>query len=317
MAVLFSGHEIASFAVHYEDLAADYSGVIRSVLKWLGTPDADMVAVPPARLKRQSTARNEEWLARYLAFKSEGGHVAQTSASEATGNAPSESIQRTLDRIPNSWKQWVAHSKLHKTGDDAIVEVLTNNGYSRASALAEVKRAGSDPYLLGAARTQQGLSKGAALLNALGQLGRLDPHSNAVERRSNLSRDEFRDRYYAANRPVIIENLMTGWKAMTAWTPDYLKSVAGDRVVEVMTGRDGDPKFEMNGRKHRTEMRFAGYIDKVYSGQVTNDYCMVANNGFLRRPEAQPLLQDFTAFPEYLNPAATAPQCFLWFGPPA
>lgn len=47
-----------------------------------------------------------------------------------------------------------------------------------------------------------------------------------------------------------------------------------------MTGRDADPKYEMNGRKHCTELRFADYIDKVYSGKVTNDYYMVANNVF-------------------------------------
>ena len=147
------------------------------------------------------------------------------------------------------------------------------------------------------------------------QLARLNSQAKVIERRSHLSRDEFRDRFYAANRPVIIEGLMTGWRAMTTWTPDYLKSVAGDRMVEVMTGRDADPKYEMNARKHRTEMRFADYIDMVYSGRVTNDYYMVANNAFFQKPEAQPLLADFTAFREYLNPVTAGRQCFLWFGP--
>jgi ribosomal protein L16 Arg81 hydroxylase len=71
----------------------------------------------------------------------------------------------------------------------------------------------------------------------------------------------------------------------------------------------------MNGRKHRTELRFADYIDMVYSGKVTNDYNMVANNAFFQRPEAQPLLEDFRPFPEYLNSATVGRQCFLWFGP--
>ena len=169
--------------------------------------------------------------------------------------------------------------------------------------------------MLGAARTQRRLNKAVSLLNIKGQLGRLDSQASIVERRSGLSRDEFRDRYYAANRPVIMQNLMTGWRATTAWTPDYLKSVAGDLMVEVMTGRDADPKYEMNGRQHRTELRFGDYIDMVYSGKVTNDYAMVANNGFLQRAEAQPLLKDFTAFPQYLNPASAGRQSFLWFGP--
>ena len=71
----------------------------------------------------------------------------------------------------------------------------------------------------------------------------------------------------------------------------------------------------MNGRKHHSELRFADYIDMVYSGKVTNDYYMVANSAFFQRPEAQPLLKDFTAFPEYLNPATASRQSFLWYGP--
>ena len=309
----FHDNRVVPFVVYYEDLVADYAGGIRSVLKWLGTPDADGIAIPPSRLQRQSNARSEEWLARYLALKA--GHQALSAASEIADNPLSESEQRTVETIPDAWKRWVAHSKLIKAKDDEIVEVLTKNGYDRDLALAEAKSAALDPYLLGAIQTYQRRNKGASLLQALGELGRLHSQAKVVERRANLSRDEFRDQYYAANRPVIIQNLMTDWKAMTAWTPDYLKSVAGDQTVEVMTGRNADPNYEMNGRKHRTEMRFADYVDMVYSGKVTNDYTMVPHNEFLQRADAQPLLKDFSSFPKYLNPAAVAQQCFLWFGP--
>jgi LPS sulfotransferase NodH len=311
----FGDNNIAPFVVYYEDLAADYQGTIASVLKWLGVPGADAIVVPRSRFKRQSNERNEEWLARYTAFKGERGDLAQSPASVGSGVLTFEGVEKPFDSIPNVWKRWVAQNKLLKTKDDAIVEVLVDNGYSRAAALAEVGRAASAPYLLGAALTQHRLSKGASLLNAMAQLARLDAKANTVERRTILSRDEFRDRYYAANRPVIIQGLMAGWRAMTAWTPDYLKSAAGDRTIEVMTGRNADAKYELNPRKHRTALRFADYIDMVYSGKVTNDYYMVANNLFFQRLEAQPLLQDFAAFPEYLNPAAVARQCFFWFGP--
>jgi LPS sulfotransferase NodH len=313
---LFHDNRIEPLVIHYEDLACDYTGAIRSTLKWLGTPNAEAVQIRPARLKCQSKERNEEWLARYTAFKNAGGGAAPDAASEVSDDSLVEWLGRTSDWIPGAWKRWIGHSKLSRTGDDAIVEVLTHNGYSRAAALAEVKKAASDPYLLGAAETWQRLRKAALLLNVQGQLARLSSQAaSTIERRSNLSRNEFRDRYYAANRPVIIQNLMTGWKAMTAWTPDYLKSVAGEGVVEVMTGRNADPNCELNAPKHRAEVRFADYIDMVFSGKVTNDYYMVGNNHFFQRPAAQPLLRDFVAIPEYLNPEASARQCFLWFGP--
>jgi hypothetical protein len=71
----------------------------------------------------------------------------------------------------------------------------------------------------------------------------------------------------------------------------------------------------VESQQHRKNIRFGDYVDMVYSGQVTNDYYLVANNGLLRQAEAQPLLADIGAFPAYLNPAATRQQCFLWFGP--
>ena len=90
---------------------------------------------------------------------------------------------------------------------------------------------------------------------------------------------------------------MTGWRAMHAWTPDYLKRVAGDHLVEVMAGRDADPKYETNAHQRRTTMRFADYVDLVYGGRKTNDYYLVANNLFFDRPEVQPLLDDFSPSP--------------------
>jgi LPS sulfotransferase NodH len=308
----FQENGITPLVIYYEDLVSNYTGTITAVLKWLGITDADAIATPSPRLQRQSDARSEEWLTRYTAFKGNGS--ARGEELEENSDPLSKRIRQNLETIPDAWKQWIGQSKTTRSSDDAIVEVLVNNGCSREAALAEVKNAASDPYLIGSARRQQRLNKAVSLLNIQGQLARLDSRA-VIERRSVLSREEFRDRYYAANRPVVIQGLMTEWRATTAWTPDYLKSVAGEHTVEVMTGRDADPRYEMNAHRHRTEMRFADYVDMVYSGKVTNDYCMVPNNGFLQRPGAQPLLRDFTPFSEYLRPAGAGTGCFLSFGP--
>jgi LPS sulfotransferase NodH len=75
----FQSNNIVPLIVYYEDLASDYRGNIIRVLKWLGVPNADAVAIPPPRLKQQSNARNDDWLARYTAFKAEADHFAQSS----------------------------------------------------------------------------------------------------------------------------------------------------------------------------------------------------------------------------------------------
>jgi hypothetical protein len=206
-------------------------------------------------------------------------------------------------------------SKLLGSSDETIVEVLTSNGYTRDAAVSETGKAASDPVLLAGARVRQHLRKAVSLLNIQGELAALDARAGVIERRSNLSRDEFRDRYYAANRPVIMQGLLTRWRALRLWTPDYLKNMGGDELVEVMTGRDADPGHETNTAGHRHEMRFADYIDMVYSGRVTNDYYMVANNAFLQSQPGQRLLDDLASLPDYLNPRTAEGHRFLWFGP--
>jgi LPS sulfotransferase NodH len=302
----FRANGMSPFVLYYEDLMADYPGAIRSILNWLGVPDAETVAVPAPRLTRQSNARNEDWLARYLDFKSRRGLVAPFPAVEEKADA------KTADHIPDAWKEWIGHSRLLQIGDDAMVAVLTGNGYAKEAALAEVKKAGSDPYLRAAAETYRRCSKGAALLNALGRMARLDSRAKLIDRCSILSRDEFRDGHYAANRPVIMQGLMSDWRAMQDWTPTTLKSAAANRVVEVMIRAPADAKHRANARVQRTQMRFSEYVDSVYGLKGADTVCMAPSSELLQAPA---LLAGVTGLPDYLNPAAAASDSFLALEP--
>jgi LPS sulfotransferase NodH len=308
----FRANRITPLVVGYEDLAADYAGTVRGVLGWLGVPGADAVEVPPARLRRQSDERSETWLKAYLDFRAAS---LPGQPADDTGSPLADRIEQLSVAVSPAWKQWIGQSKLLGIGDAEITEVLVRNGCRPSSATAAVAEAGRDDYLTGAVRGRTRLTKGTSMLNALGELARLDSRLVTVERRAAPAREVFRDRYYAANRPVILTGLMAGWPALTRWTPEYLKRVAGDQEVEVMTGREADPDYETNGSAHRRQMRFADYIDMVHSGRVSNDYYLVANNGFFQRPGTRPLLDDCPVFGQYLQPTDDGQQCFLWYGP--
>jgi LPS sulfotransferase NodH len=310
----FRDNRITPLVVPYEDLAADYAGTVRSVLRWLRVPGNGTV-VPPSRLQRQSGQRSEAWLERYTAFKEANAASLRATAPGGAHGPVTERIEELCDTVSAAWKQWIGQSKVLGVRDDEIAAVLIRTGYSRAAASAAMTEASGDDYLTGAAHAQKRLQRGASMLNVLGELARLDSGLTTIERRAAPSRGTFRDRYYAANRPVILTGLMRDWPAMTCWTPDYLKSAAGDQSVEVMTGRAADPRYELNLRAHRREMPFADYVDLVHSGQVTNDYYLVANNGFFGRPGTQSLLRDCPAFPQYLQPAQDGQHCFFWYGP--
>jgi hypothetical protein len=83
-----------------------------------------------------------------------------------------------------------------------------------------------------------------------------------------------------------------------------------------MTGRSGDPRYEINAHRHRTQMRFDAYIDMVYSGKVTNDYYMTATNLFFQNPNMRVFFNDLAPLPrKYLTPQVDGRRCFMWFGP--
>ena len=310
---VFDSNQIKPLVIEYEDLASDYAGTIHKALHPLGIRNPERAAIPAPRLRRQSTARNEQWAARYTALKT----TQPASLSTPTAQAADLFTPPTkpYDVVPDRWKQSVAQAHLLGHTRNAIAKVLINNGYSARAAHSEAQQAASDPYLLGSLRHQQRLKKAAALLNAQGQLRRLDSRAAIIERTGPLSRDEFRDRYYAANRPVIIEGLLSDFNALTSWTPDYLKRIAGQSTVEIMTGRAADPRYEINAHRHRTTMSFDAYIDMVYSGKVTNDYYMTARNTFFQKPRTRALLNDLRPLPHFLTAKVNGRQCFLWFGP--
>jgi LPS sulfotransferase NodH len=333
----FESNQLCPLKIYYEDLVADYSGTIISVLKWLNVPDAESVCVGRTRLKQQSDSLTEDWLAAYRKLKENGKHPEKTASptdAEATGTGEYSPLSEGLEddhsvalssplfvralklreTISDPWKRWIGESKLRKVADERIIDVLVRNGHARELAVAEVARAESDPYLMAGKDVQQRLDKSLSLLDSLHAVASLRPQAG-IERRANVSRAEFLEEYYAANRPVILQGLMSQWRAMTCWTPTYLKETIGDEQVEIMAGRDADPDYELNVDKHRRTLKLSAYVDMVYSGKITNDYYLVANNTFFQRPAGHALRADIEVFTEYLDPAAAENQTFLWFGP--
>jgi len=310
----FADHGAEPLVVQYEDLLVDYRGTIARTLEWLGVADTSSLDIPPPRLRRQSNERNEDWVARYTAC-SKSGVLHAPAPADVSCHSMLECNSSNGAPVTGAWRQWVAQSKLMGCSDEEIASVLTCNGIGRPAALAEVSTASHHPYLIGSARIYEPLRKARAFLRVQGELARLSSGAMHIERLDAPAVDEFRDSYYAANRPLILTNLMNDWPALRRWSSQYLKQRVGNAVVEVMTGRSANPNYEREIEKHRTQMPFARYVDMVDSGQATNDYYMVANNRFLQRPGAKTLLDELQALPEYLDPSLLDESCFLWFGP--
>jgi ribosomal protein L16 Arg81 hydroxylase len=230
-----------------------------------------------------------------------------------------QSIRSAADQIslPDEWRKWIATSRMLGLDHQSLVRVLVENGVNRRVAAEEVDATDGHPYFQAGHWIAQKLRKAQSLLGVYADLAALRPSAdgNSIERRSELSRAEFLDRYYAANRPVVLTEMMKDWRALALWSPEYFKATCGSESVEVMSDRDSDSNYEVNCESHKTTMRFRDYIDRVSTGGASNDCYMVANNHSLQRQGMRHLLSDIVAFPEYLDPASVEGGVFLWFGP--
>ena len=44
-----------------------------------------------------------------------------------------------------------------------------------------------------------------------------------IDRRDNLSYEEFAEKYLYANKPVIVTDMIRQWKALSRWTPEFFQ----------------------------------------------------------------------------------------------
>ena len=159
------------------------------------------------------------------------------------------------------------------------------------------------------------LRKREWLLETLERQRALSECGATIERRAGLSSDEFLDRYYAANRPVILTGEMSGWPALAKWTPDYLKQTVGSKMIEFQGDRSTSERFEIHKDAHRREMPFDKFIDLVSRPGAGNDAYLTAYNS-ARNADALSMLHRDLGFPEkFLSRDVEQPNGMMWIGP--
>jgi LPS sulfotransferase NodH len=143
--VFFESNQITPLVIKYEEFASDYAGTIQSVLQWLGIPNANRVTIPAPRLRRQSTALNDKWTARYTTLTGGRPHSPLAAAAKPADLPSFTQPIEPFTYLPDSWRQWVAHARDLGYTPDAIAKVLIANGYSSDTAHAEARKAAFDP----------------------------------------------------------------------------------------------------------------------------------------------------------------------------
>ncbi|MDQ6688617.1 MAG: cupin-like domain-containing protein [Actinomycetota bacterium] len=215
----------------------------------------------------------------------------------------------------SEWRTWIATNLLLDVAGGDVVNVLQQHGMTPEQATSEIAAVRQDPCFTAGVRIGEQLRKLESVLDMRHELETLSPTAGVLAHHPVVTREQFLTRYYAANRPVLIEGLVDDWPALSRWNPGYLREIVPDAQIEVMVDRIQDPNYEINSDHHKSAMRMADYVDAVKASGPSNDIYMVANNHFLENDEVAALWSDFTVPEIYLDAAQTKGSIFFWFGP--
>ena len=153
------------------------------------------------------------------------------------------------------------------------------------------------------------------LLETLERQRALSPAAVMIERRADLGAEEFLERYYAVNRPVILTGEMQDWPALKLWTPDYLKAKVGARIVEFQGDRTSNDRFEMDKDAHKRSGPFDAFIDRILEPGAGNDAYLTAYNSETNREALSILHEDLGFLDKFLTREGSDPHGMMWIGP--
>lgn len=84
-----------------------------------------------------------------------------------------------------------------------------------------------------------------------------------IERVETISKEDFYNQYIKKQKPVVIQKLTQDWPAYEKWNLNYIKTIAGDKIVPLYDDRPVSHKDGFNAA--HASMKMADYIDLLQS----------------------------------------------------
>ncbi|TQD38583.1 cupin-like domain-containing protein [Haloflavibacter putidus] len=86
-----------------------------------------------------------------------------------------------------------------------------------------------------------------------------DLNLTEIPRLQNFNKKEFLQKYFKPQKPVVIEGFIEDWPAHKKWNLDYMKKVAGDKIVPLYDNRP--VRHEEGFNQAHAKMKMSEYID--------------------------------------------------------
>lgn len=220
-----------------------------------------------------------------------------------------------MEQLPANWRRWVAENGLRDCDPASMVNTMVEAGVDEQLAATGVEQVLNDPVFSAARLHQQLQKKYASIMLNHQKMLEQNPNFAEIERRDNLSKDEFFEKYYLGNRPVIVTDFTQGWPALSRWSPAYFKEKFGHVNVEVQMGREKKALYEENKHEHKRYLSMKNLVERIEALDSSNDIYMTANNDALKNFDLKDLFDDIGDVPVYLDESRLHLDTSLWFGP--
>jgi len=120
-----------------------------------------------------------------------------------------------------------------------------------------------------------------------------------IERRANLSYEEFATEYLWPNKPVIVTDAIRNWKALGRWSPEFFKREFGEMKFTIAEGLERKTGYKENAGDG-VEYTMAQFIDRVLDSSDENPAPYFRNRVLY---DVFPSLRDdIQPLPEYFLP---------------
>lgn len=213
------------------------------------------------------------------------------------------------------WADWLVTNYVEGVGPAELLQGLEGAGVPTELAKQAVGEVTANALLRSLREQLVVRDQLQALLSLKRDLARTAP-AKAVERRAQVSAEEFFEHYYAANRPVILTDVAHEWPALRLWSrPEYFAETFGDTQMTVCMGRAADPHCDRNFWKYLRTMSMRDYAMWVKDAGTTNDGYLISNNRLLENEHFHRLLADIIPPQQYVDPARFHTYMSFWFGP--
>lgn len=221
-----------------------------------------------------------------------------------------------IQSIPVKWLDWILELLMKGVPPEDIISRCCLKGVDQSVAEQTVDQLLRDPLLQTCLRHLEIRAKSDSLMQMLAKLKANREVTGNIFCTSNLSRTDFFENFFYANRPAVLTGLQQHLQQKTSWDPRDLAKKFGSSQVSVSVGRRflSTPPYAIACNRQRMSLSEA--VRKIMTDNGSNLLYITADDRFFGNVGLEELYRAALFECPILNQSlATTDSVRLWMGP--